>query len=43
MNLLFALVFLAASLPAAAQLGGLPRLPTLPATPDLLVKRLLNT
>jgi subtilisin family serine protease len=35
MNLLFALVFLAASLPAAAQLGGLPRLPTLPATPDL--------
>lgn len=35
MKLLFTLVFLAASLPATAQLGGLPRLPTLPGTPDL--------
>lgn len=35
MKLLFTLVFLATSLPATAQLGGLPRLPTPPGTPDL--------
>jgi subtilisin family serine protease len=35
MKLLFTLVFLTASLPATAQLGGLPRLPALPGPFDL--------